>query len=262
MKKISSLTATATSDGLFTNGSVATGVSPTILDAGWFNTVQNELVAIVQAAGIKLDDANDAQVLAALKKLCLSRSNPFGDIAADGASAILKALNNLGLGAGSALPVGVPVPWSLAAAPTGWLKCNGASFSATDYPQLAVAYPSLKLPDLRAEFLRGWDDGRGLDNGRALLTAQGDAIRNITGVQSLDVAYNGKSEGAFYNHGKNANEGVYPEGTEINDGPPVGNATTGASTGEKIFFDASRVVPVALENRPHNVAFNYIVRAI
>ncbi|MDD8874274.1 phage tail protein, partial [Escherichia coli] len=43
-------------------------------------------------------------------------------------------LQNLGLGEGSALPVGVPVPWPSATPPTGWLKCNGAAFSAEDYP--------------------------------------------------------------------------------------------------------------------------------
>ena len=69
MQKISNITSTATSDGLFTNGSVASGVSPTILDAGWFNTVQNELVNIVQSAGLTLDPTNDAQVLAAIKSM-------------------------------------------------------------------------------------------------------------------------------------------------------------------------------------------------
>ncbi|WP_231353509.1 phage tail protein, partial [Escherichia coli] len=67
---------------------------------------------------------------------------------------------NLGLGEGSALPVGVPVPWSSATPPTGWLKCNGAPFSAEEYPELAKVYPTNELPDLRGEFIRGWDDGR------------------------------------------------------------------------------------------------------
>ncbi|EMQ4049520.1 TPA: tail fiber protein, partial [Escherichia coli] len=53
------------------------------------------------------------------------------------------------MGEGSALPVGVPVPWPLATPPTGWLKCNGAAFSSEMYPKLAKAYPTNKLPDLR-----------------------------------------------------------------------------------------------------------------
>ncbi|MGM6833666.1 tail fiber protein [Escherichia coli] len=83
---------------------------------------------------------------------------------------------NVGLGEGSALPVGVPVPWPSATPPTGWLKCNGAAFSAEEYPELAKAYPTNKLPDLRGEFIRGWDDGRGIDTGRALLNWQPHTI--------------------------------------------------------------------------------------
>ncbi len=83
---------------------------------------------------------------------------------------------NVGLGEGSALPIGVPVPWPSATPPTGWLKCNGAAFSAEEYPELAKAYPTNKLPDLRGEFIRGWDDGRGVDAGRALLSLQDDSF--------------------------------------------------------------------------------------
>ncbi|EPV3176100.1 phage tail protein, partial [Escherichia coli] len=85
-------------------------------------------------------------------------------------------LDYLGLGEGSALPVGVPVPWPLETPPAGWLKCNGAAFSSEMYPKLAKAYPTNKLPDLRGEFIRGWDDGRGLDAGRALLSLQDDSF--------------------------------------------------------------------------------------
>ncbi|SLM63443.1 Phage tail fiber protein [Dickeya aquatica] len=48
----------------------------------------------------------------------------------------------------------------------GWLKCNGQAFDKTLYPKLARAYPAGVLPDLRGEFIRGWDDGRGVDAGR------------------------------------------------------------------------------------------------
>ena len=43
---------------------------------------------------------------------------------------------------------------------------NGQSFSCSRYPQLARAYPGCKLPDLRGVFIRGWDNGRGLDGDR------------------------------------------------------------------------------------------------
>ncbi|MEF8419426.1 tail fiber protein [Escherichia coli] len=89
---------------------------------------------------------------------------------------IKDVLNYLGLGEGSALPVGVPVPWPTATPPAGWLQCNGATFTKEQYPVLARVYPTLRLPDLRGEFIRGWDDGRKVDTGRKLLSAQGATL--------------------------------------------------------------------------------------
>ncbi|HFI1725391.1 TPA: phage tail protein, partial [Escherichia coli] len=89
---------------------------------------------------------------------------------------IKDVLNYLGLGEGSALPVGVPVPWPTATPPAGWLKCDGRAFTKEQYPVLARAYPTLRLPDLRGEFIRGWDDGRKVDTGRKLLSAQGATL--------------------------------------------------------------------------------------
>lgn len=158
-------------------------------------------------------------------------------------------LQNLGLGEGSALPVGVPVPWPSETPPTGWLKCNGAPFSAEEYPKLAKAYPTNKLPDLRGEFLRGWDDGRGVDSGRALMSAQGDAIRNITGNFGINV------NGLF-----SVGTGVFDlAGTYLKQ--EINNITSSGGVYSQIKFDASRQIPTASENRPRNIAFNFIVRA-
>ncbi|MDA5488489.1 phage tail protein [Yersinia kristensenii] len=147
------------------------------------------------------------------------------------------------------LPVGIPLPWPLATPPTGWIICNGQPFDKARCPQLAKAYPNGVLPDLRGVFIRGWDNGRNLDGGRTLLSFQGDAIRNITGYYVQRLAGNSywtDCGGAFYQEGKAFGHNA------INDG---GN---GATTKK---FDASRVVPTAKENRPVNMAFNYIVRA-
>ncbi|MGR8575403.1 tail fiber protein [Escherichia coli] len=60
-----------------------------------------------------------------------------------GKTSIQSVLEYLGLGEGSALPVGVPVPWPLETPPTGWLKCNGAAFSSEMYPKLAKPTPPI-----------------------------------------------------------------------------------------------------------------------
>ena len=67
MQKIGSITSTADGNGEWTNGNVAAGTSPTIIDAAWFNTIQRELANVVTNAGLTLDPKNDAQLLAALK---------------------------------------------------------------------------------------------------------------------------------------------------------------------------------------------------
>ncbi|HBE7581587.1 TPA: phage tail protein [Escherichia coli] len=151
----------------------------------------------------------------------------------------------LGLGEGSALPVGVPVPWPSATPPTGWIKCNGAPFSAQEYPELAKAYPTNKLPDLRGEFIRGWDDGRGVDTGRGILSAQGDAIRNITGWFGAHATVVAKPPFVKFS------------APEIAENVGVG----GGSTQNAVKLDLSLSVPTASENRPRSIAFNYIVRA-
>lgn len=134
-------------------------------------------------------------------------------------------------------PVGIPLPWPIAAAPNGWLKCNGATFDKTKYPLLAVVYPSGKLPDLRGEFIRGWDDGRGVDNGRTLMTAQAATwiqpnIENNTTTTSIML---GNGEGEF-----NSGE--------------LGAVTNLPNTGNNGPRNKWYV-------RPRNTAFNYIVRA-
>ncbi|EAC1412544.1 TPA: tail fiber protein [Escherichia coli] len=141
------------------------------------------------------------------------------------------------MGKGSALPVGVPVPWPLETPPTGWLKCNGAAFSSEKYPNLAKVYPTNKLPDLRGEFIRGWDDGRGVDNGRALLSSQ----------EATNFSQRAGNIGDGAGHAINFHDGI------VGNQPGFSRFNfTSNSVGDGINFVAVR---------PRNIAFNYIVRA-
>jgi len=78
--------------------------------------------------------------------------------------------------------------FGMTTAPSGFLKCNGAAVSRSTYADLFAAIgttygagngsTTFNLPDLRGEFLRGWDDGRGVDSGRAFGSAQADAFKS------------------------------------------------------------------------------------
>lgn len=103
---------TSETELFFTEG--GNGVPPTYPGPDWFNVIQSELLNILKAAGIDPDKMDNTQILVALKKLFLSRSNPFGDIKADGAAAIAAALTNLDLG-----------ELALAGATTGAMLVNG-----------------------------------------------------------------------------------------------------------------------------------------
>lgn len=95
---------TSETELFFTEG--GNGVPPTFPGPDWFNIIQSELINILRAAGLDPDKMDNTQILAALKKLFLSRSNPFGDIKADGAAAIATALSNLQLGEAAKRDVG------------------------------------------------------------------------------------------------------------------------------------------------------------
>ncbi|HCK2331669.1 tail fiber protein [Escherichia coli] len=244
----------------FTRGNPQTGTPATDLDDDYFDMLQEELCSVVEASGASLEKGRHDQLLTALRALLLSRKNPFGDIKSDGT--VQTALENLGLGEGSALPVGVPVPWPSATPPTGWLKCNGAAFSAEEYPELAKAYPTNKLPDLRGEFIRGWDDGRGVDSGRSLLSGQ-DATFIRTALQDyygVDTTTSVKVGIAFASADKVQTSGI-PANSKAGDSSnyvPASsdNSITGTQrTAEDGFYSAWISV------RPRNTSFNYIVRA-
>ncbi|QDX29874.1 phage tail protein [Dickeya poaceiphila] len=137
--------------------------------------------------------------------------------------------------------VGIPQPWPLAEAPEGWLKCNGQAFDTAKYPQLTKLYPAGALPDLRGEFIRGWDDGRGVDTDRKLLSAQ--AATHITGDDGTYPTLNGIGNLS-----------------ECNADKPDGNDRT------LYWLDTNKSEKQASEKfwgatRPRNIAFSYIVKA-
>lgn len=88
--------------------------------------------------------------------------------------------------AGGEISAGTVAHFSMSAAPLGWLKANGAAISRTAYANLFLAIgtafgvgdgsTTFNLPELRGEFVRSLADGRAVDTGRALGSAQAEAL--------------------------------------------------------------------------------------
>ena len=154
----------------------------------------------------------------------------------------------------AAAPSGQVGLFAMDYAPTGWLKANGAAVSRTLYARLFAAigtrcgagdgYSTFNLPDLRGEFPRFWDDGRGVDAGRTFGTAQYDAVQNWEAVftyQRAQVKNTEKISGAI------RLESEQGTGTAQQGGSW---ATSHAHIGPSV-NNAARTAP---ETRPRNVA--------
>jgi phage-related tail fiber protein len=146
------------------------------------------------------------------------------------------------------------------AALRGWAMHNGIMVASGVWAAGTVAMrdnadgTTFTVYDLRGEFIRAWDNGRGVDPGRAFGSFQGDAIRNITGeIQSRPVI---GATGAVI-AGYNAFNYL------INQGSPGASTLamdSGVAASDKTVFDASRVVPTAYENRSRNVALPVYIK--
>ena len=139
------------------------------------------------------------------------------------------------------LPVGSIIAWCLEINPDdSYLECNGQVVDSSKYPKLYALMHN--TPDYRGVFLRGLGG-----YSASLGVLQSDAIRNITGYFGrVDDNMGDFISGAFYLK-------QYP-GWDWDSFRKDTNS-------QVLYFDASRVVPVAEENRPINRAVRYFIKA-
>lgn len=145
--------------------------------------------------------------------------------------------------ANAALPTaymtGQVVMTGRSSAPTGWLECNGAAVSRTTYANLFTAISTtwgvgdgsttFNVPDMRGEFARGYDNGRGVDAGRVLASAQTDEFEAHT--HTIDGGNNGSSSLYVTRQSNTASPGI----------------TTSSAGG-------------ASETRPRNIALIFLIK--
>lgn len=136
--------------------------------------------------------------------------------------------------------------------PLGALVCNGALISRTSYATLFAAIgttygpgdgtTTFQLPDLRGEFLRGLDGGRGVDAGRSMGSAQADAVKMHD--HDLEVRTDGNAI-TTVSSGIAGAQGVMGGGSW---------ARANQYTAKSALAGSPVAAQLASENRPRNIA--------
>lgn len=164
-------------------------------------------------------------------------------------------------GKSASIQAGTVAYFAAAANPSGFLECNGAAISRTAYAALFAAIgtaygvgdgsTTFNVPDLRGEFIRGHDNGRGVDSGRAIATAQ----------TSQNLSHNhGGLDGAAGSHNHTLPPvGGYPSGSAYyvsGSDSGSGSATTSTVANHQHSISADG----GSEARPRNIAMRACIK--
>lgn len=158
-------------------------------------------------------------------------------------------------------PVGTVITYAGSSAPTGYLKANGDTIPngtgtvqgvTADFSAL-YAVIGATLPDLRGEFIRGFDDGKGTDSGRAIRSSQTDQNKqhNHTATSTSSVTDNGHTHNLLFGIGSFG--GSSGAQTPRDSGTTTNRLST-ATTGITVATSTSIANDGGNESRPRNIA--------
>lgn len=255
----------AVSDYSTTPGNNTTISGITVSDS----TVVNQLDNIIRQMMADIKSADDANVktstigsavqaydadLAAIAGLT-SAANKLVYYTGAGTAALtdISAFGRSLIGAANAAaagailgPAGAISAFAMNTPPTGWLKADGSAVSRTTYATLFAAIgttfgvgdgsTTFNLPDLRGEFVRGWDDGKGTDSGRAFGSAQDGELEAHTHVQTV----------SGYDQDRAFEVGNEVSGTSVSRSDTAALSSTQSTGGT--------------ETRPRNIALLYCIK--
>ena len=271
-----------TDTGMFRSGANTIGFSTSgtarvsISDAG---------LDVVNGLPIRLQDSSGSPFVSLKSPSALS-----GNVALTLPSSITNGgflqtdgSGNLSFQIVAGVPSGSVFCMAVATVPSGYLECNGAAVSRTTYAALFAIIgtnygtgngsSTFNLPDLRGEFVRGFDNGRGADSGRSIASSQGASnashnhsisLSGTTSTKSLTGSVQRISE-TFNNSGSTT--GVFSKqtgfGANFTPGAPDVNDTGAFSidASHNHTFSASGTSgSQGSEARPRNVAMMYIIK--
>jgi len=174
--------------------------------------------------------------------------------------------------ADGAFTSGSVIAFAVNTPPVGWLSCNGAAVSRTTYADLFEAIgntfgsgdgsTTFNVPDLRGEFLRGWDANRGVDSGRSFGSSQSDQIINHThsGTTNTDGAHSHLTDlGRIDDLNFTSGSGQTPP-SDGPAGPGQYPIDSNNSAHNHAFTTNNPNVSSGSETRPTNVALLYCIK--
>ena len=162
------------------------------------------------------------------------------------------------------IPTGMIAPFAMSSPPTGWLECNGATISRSTYATLFAAIgttygagdgsSTFVLPDLRATFIRGFDNSRGIDTGRTFGSFQDQGIPAMKG-DIADAHGQSRTQTNAVSGFTNVFEGVGTSSWRTSIESSSGNYA-------EVRFDSTRIIPDAPHGgvRPRNLALMYMIK--
>ncbi|QYD20979.1 phage tail protein [Klebsiella quasipneumoniae] len=233
----------------FSDGDPSLGTLGTIVRALFLNNVQDairsvqrELLSILAAANINPDGDSNTQVLQAINKIMVDSN--------------------------MSVPYGIPLPWPTSTPPTGYLICNGASFSAVTYPNLAAVYTNGVLPDLRGQTIKGLPA-----SGRSLLSLEADGNKTHTHTASATETDLGtkqtSSDGDHVHSGVASRVNPWEIGgsqSQLFNPANLGSTDSAGNHYHQVYIGPhGHIITVDASGNPEttvkNMAFHYIVRA-
>lgn len=168
-------------------------------------------------------------------------------------SGFMTAADKVKMDGLAALPAGVIMPYAGSAVPDGWRECNGDEISRDTFAFLFAAIGTIygvgngtttfNLPDLRGEFLRGWDHGRGIDEDRDLGSAQIDSLASHTHPITGDTSGGDNPWGGIERK-------ISTDDNPVNDGTESGIMA-------HLFVGPNGT---DVETRPRNIAMMYLIK--
>lgn len=171
----------------------------------------------------------------------------------------------------AAVPTGSVHQMATTTAPAGYLKCNGAAVSRTTYADLFAIIgttwgsgdgsTTFNVPDLRGEFVRGWDDGKGTDSGRNFASSQSSANKQHNHTATVnDSGHEHNFRGYRLQDGTDRSTQAIADDDRRSDRNDASVDDTGAIISATTGITVSIANHGASEARPRNIALMYVIK--